>query len=169
MSASASPAKVAGAVLLAGGLQFLLMLGGTAAADADGAGAAPPSATTKLITLTDPRAKCMDGTQSGFALPPPSQDGRWQGQVDLHAAGRWRVRDRDELQEEGARAAGSSKYFTPNYTFWRDSSAHFIDASCTGNPVLCDYNLVYLPYCSQDLWSGIQTSARPETFGYTTH
>jgi hypothetical protein len=60
---------------------------------------------------------------------------------------------------------GSSKFFKRNYTFWADSTTHFIDASCTGNPTLCDYNFVYMPYCSQDLWTGQRTAASAETFG----
>ena len=40
-----------------------------------------------------------------------------------------------------------------------------IDASCEGNPTLCEYNFVYMPYCSQDLWYGQRTAVSPETFG----
>lgn len=62
-------------------------------------------------------------------------------------------------------ALGSSKYFPANYSFWADSKAHFVDASCTGNPTLCNYNFVYMPYCSQDLWTGQRVTVSPKTFG----
>ena len=33
--------------------------------------------------------------------------------------------------------------------------------SCTGNPDLCDYHQVFLPYCSQDLWTGQANTTSP--------
>lgn len=35
---------------------------------------------------------------------------------------------------------------------------HLADTDCLGNPELCEYNQVFLPYCSQDLWSGTANS-----------
>eukprot|EP01052_Picozoa_sp_SAG31_P013334 SAG31_NODE_800_length_12014_cov_11.050608_3_plen_370_part_00 len=127
--------------------------------------AAPASATRKLVALDDPWAKCMDGTQSGYYFHPArTVSGKDKWILTLQGGGECVTEQNCRKKVTGA--LGSSKYFAPNYTFWGDSASHFIDASCTGNPVLCGYNLVYLPYCSQDLWAGMRTSVSPETFGF---
>ena len=125
---------------------------------------APASATTPLITLTDPKAKCMDGTQAGIYVRPatsPSAKSKWI--FTLQGGGECVTEKRCSQNALGH--LGSSKFFAPNYTFWGDSTRHFIDASCEGNPTLCEYNFVYMPYCSQDLWYGQRTAVSPETFG----
>jgi len=114
--------------------------------------AAPPSATTPLIMLEDSRARCMDGSQGGIYVrraTNPSASTKWI--FTLQGGGEC-VTERRCKPAATSSPLGSSKYFKSNYTFWGDSSTHFIDASCTGNPTLCDYNFVFMPYCSQDLW-----------------
>ena len=53
---------------------------------------------------------------------------------------------------------GGTRYFPANYSFWNEAKTHLADTSCKGNPVLCDFHQVFLPYCSQDLWTGQATA-----------
>jgi hypothetical protein len=135
---------------------MLLLLPALAAA------AAPPSAVAPLTLLQDPSAKCMDGTPGGFYLRPGSQSSKWI--LTLQGGGECVTKARCTKSSQGH--LGSSSHFPSNFSFWRDGSAHFIDANCSVNPSFCEYNLVYLPYCSQDLWSGQRREATADTFGF---
>ena len=113
--------------------------------------------------LTDPKAVCMDGSQGGvYVRPSPTGSTKWI--FSLQGGGEC-VTERRCKPAAASSPLGSSKFFKKNYTFWGDSTTHFIDASCTGNPTLCDYNMVYMPYCSQDLWTGQRTTVGPDTWG----
>jgi hypothetical protein len=57
---------------------------------------------------------------------------------------------------------GSSKYFPATKTF--DEGVMFA-SGLSSNP-FAGYTRVYVPYCSQDLHSGLRTSVSPATFGY---
>ena len=103
------------------------------------------------------------GRVTGRCLRPPVPHRLHQ--VDLLAPGGECVTERRCKPAAASSPLGSSKFFKKNYTFWGDSTTHFIDASCTGNPTLCDYNMVYMPYCSQDLWTGQRTTVGPDTWG----
>ena len=116
-----------------------------------------------LIMLIVDDAKCMDGTQGGYYVHP-SATGSSKWVLTLQGGGECVTKEK--CPGKAASHLGSSKHFDSSFSFFRDSATHFIDADCKGNPTLCEYNLVYLPYCSQDLWSGRRTSASPETYGY---
>jgi hypothetical protein len=57
-------------------------------------------------------------------------------------------------------ALGSSKYFQPEQYL-----GFLNDDNCTRNPGFCEWNHVFIPYCSQDLFSGQRTATSPDTFG----
>eukprot|EP00040_Diaphanoeca_grandis_P031204 m.186308 g.186308 ORF g.186308 m.186308 type:complete len:405 (+) comp32260_c3_seq4:660-1874(+) len=116
---------------------------------------APPSAFQPLTLLQDPLARCMDGTQSGYYLKLSSNVSQKSWVLTLQGGGEC-VSSR--CQEKVNTSLGSSKYFPKTFKFWNEAKVHFADASCVANPELCDYNQVFLPYCSQDLWSGLSKS-----------
>ena len=120
--------------------------------------AAPANATQplQLLQLTaHPQARCMDGTAGGFYVHMSrlgAAQTKWlltlQGGGECVSA---------KCAAKAKSALGSSDHFPGSYEFWDEAKAHFADTSCTANPELCDYNQVFLPYCSQDLWTGQAT------------
>eukprot|EP01034_Spumella_vulgaris_P025065 gene25065-31475_t len=114
-----------------------------------------------LTMLTDPKAKCLDGTQAGYyaqAAPNPSDKNKWV--IYLYGGGECDTEWACTSQTAGA--VGSSKYF-PNVT---DATGWFLGSDyCTYNPTFCGWNHVADPYCSQDLHAGQRTEATDETWG----
>lgn len=117
---------------------------------------------TSLINAPD--ARCMDGTTPGYYLHAGTGAGRDKWIIMLQGGGEC-VRS-DSCQQKAKSSLGSSKYFPAQYDFFSEAATHFVDADCKGNPDLCDYNLVFVPYCSQDLWSGTKTEATAATYGF---
>lgn len=100
----------------------------------------------------------MDGTQSGYYLHLSSQPSQTKWVLTLQGGGEC-VSSKCDAKVQSA--LGSSKYFPKSYTFWNEANVHLADTSCTANPELCDYNQVFLPYCSQDLWTGQANATSP--------
>ena len=86
-----------------------------------------------------PGARCMDGSPGGLYLHK-SKSGSKNFVITLEGGGECVTQER--CTEKAATNLGSSRFFPKNFSFFMDSKTHFIDASCTGNPVLCDWNLV---------------------------
>jgi len=135
------------------------------------------SSARPLTMLTDPQARCMDGTLSGYYVHKSRNASQTNWVLSLQGGGEC-VSAKCKAKVSGP--LGSSKFFpktkevrlavplqltlpltTTPLQFWNEKEAHLIDASCTGNPELCDYNLVWLPYCSQDLWTGNASAKSP--------
>ena len=112
----------------------------------------------------DPGQRCMDGTPSGYYFHKGKGDGAKKWVLTLQGGGECVKKSSCDIKAKSA--LGSSHYFPKTYAFFSEAADHFSDASCKGNPVLCDYNQVFLPYCSQDLWSGTKTDADATTYGY---
>ena len=118
----------------------------------------PANATQPLQLLTDyPQARCMDGTPGGFYFHG-SRLGAAQTKWVLTLQGGGECVSA-KCTAKAASALGSSRYFPKSYDFWDEAKVHLADTSCTANPELCDYNQVFLPYCSQDLWTGQRANA----------
>ena len=126
-----------------------------------------PSSYARNLTLLSPAdaplARCMDGTPGGYYFHAGTNKTRWvftlQGGGECVSSA--------ECATKVDTALGSSAHFPSQYKFFEEDVAHFSDADCFANPVLCEYNQVFVPYCSQDLWSGTRTAAdRDATFGY---
>jgi len=101
----------------------------------------------------------MDGTLSGYYYHA-SKQGAKQTKWVLTLQGGGECVSSKCATKVGT-ALGSSKYFPKTYTFWNEAKTHLADTSCTGNPDLCDYHQVFLPYCSQDLWTGQANTTSP--------
>lgn len=121
-------------------------------------GSATDSAPLQLLAVGTPGV-CMDGTPGGFY---------WLGAASGASSNKWVL----ELEGGGECATnsscydrlngplGSSKYFPSSYTF----NGAFIDRDQGNNPALWDYNLVHIPYCTSDLWTGQRVEPSPESF-----
>ena len=105
----------------------------------------PPSAVKPLKMLTDPAARCMDGTLSGYYISPSRNVSQTKWVLMLQGGGECVS---SKCLAKAASALGSSKYFPKTYAFFGESTSHLSDTSCTGNPVLCEYNQVSLCYSS---------------------
>ena len=109
-----------------------------------------------LTLLTAPKATCMDGTLSGYYIRHSKQSAQTKWVLSLQGGGECVD---GKCVAKAQSALGSSKFFPKEKTF--EEKTHLIDSSCRSNPELCDYNLVWLPYCSQDLWTGNASSRSP--------
>lgn len=133
-----------------------------AAVLAAGLAAALSLASAAPITrLTDPLARCLDGTLSALYVEPaaaPVNATRFviflEGGGECASAG--------SCSAATSSVLGSAKYFPQQKTF---DEGVFYASALSSNP-FSGYTRVYLPYCSQDLHSGTRTVASPTTFGY---
>ena len=114
-----------------------------------------------LRKLHDKRARCLDGSVSGYYLEKavdPSTELKWV--LYLNGGGECDTKEGcySHLQSE----LGSSDYFKSNYS--DSSSWYFASGYCPFNPNFCTWNHVNVPYCSQDLHSGTRKEATAETW-----
>mmetsp|Transcript_2368 Transcript_2368/g.1699 ORF Transcript_2368/g.1699 Transcript_2368/m.1699 type:complete len:399 (+) Transcript_2368:54-1250(+) len=114
-----------------------------------------------LTMLSDPKAKCLDGTQAGYyaqSASNPVNKNKWV--IYLNGGGECDTYDACWYQTSNA--LGSSKYFSSEV----DASGWFLGSDyCTYNPTFCEWNHVYDPYCTQDLHAGQVTEVNDENFG----
>jgi hypothetical protein len=102
-----------------------------------------------LTLLTDPTARCMDGTQSGYYMQPATTSAGKRN-FNIHLQGGGECVTRTACYAALNSSLGSSNYFAkdvPGFGFYSISN-------CQWNPTLCEWNHVFLPYCTQDLHSG---------------
>jgi O-palmitoleoyl-L-serine hydrolase len=111
-----------------------------------------------LTLLTDSGARCMDGTLGGFYyLPAASQKASRKWVINLEGGGECTTQPMCQSRLNGP--LGSSKYFSANWTF----GSLLWNRDPVGNPAVWDWNMVQIPYCSQDLWTGTVTVPSNET------
>lgn len=117
------------------------------------------AAASVSLTLLDkaayPAARCMDGTVAGYYLAANASSQSWL--IELEGGG-------ECAKAAGCRSRlgmhlGSSNYFKKAIAF------SYLLQDTIHNPRLRTWNRVFLPYCSQDLWTGQRTAATSETFG----
>jgi hypothetical protein len=122
------------------------------------------TANIPLTMLTDPKAKCMDGTQAGFYAQPASnatKRNKWV--IFLRGGGACDSKKLCAYRQYGESVWVSSKQFPKSYS----ASAWYLASDyCPINPEFCDWNRVLNPYCTQDLNSGQVTEATNATFGF---
>ena len=115
--------------------------------------------TAKEVSITfleDERAKCMDGSPAAYYLAANTSSTSWV----IHLEGGGECASKTNCDARKGSALSSSKYFAASVKM------NFLNQDTSYNPVLRQFNRVFLPYCSQDLWSGQRTEATNETFGY---
>lgn len=113
-----------------------------------------------LTMLTDPLARCMDGSLGGYYhQSATNQASATKWILDLEGGGECATAKRCIPQTKTS--LGSSKYFSKTFSF----KNHFYMADdASSNPDFHDWNHVYMPYCSQDLWTGQRLSKNSDTF-----
>lgn len=111
-----------------------------------------------LVRLTDERAKCMDGTLSGYYIEESTAN---PDKFIIHLQGGGECASKAACAAQINTPLGSSKKFSPQMNLG------FLNSnSCKDNPDFCQWTHVSIPYCTQDLHSGLRTQATPDTFGY---
>ena len=119
------------------------------------------SESVPLTMLSDPKARCLDGTQAGFyaQTAPNDQDSRkWV--IYLNGGGECDSQSACTSQTGGS--LGSSKYFSNT----SDPSGWFLGSDyCDYNPDFCGWNHAFDPYCTQDLHSGQVEVPSDDTWG----
>ena len=114
-----------------------------------------------LTMLTDKTAKCLDGTQAGYyyqAANKAEDKKKWV----IYLNGGGECDNQVACQSQTGNALGSSKYFSNTS---ESSGWYFGSDYCPYNPMLCGWNHVLDPYCSQDLHSGRVVIATNKTWG----
>ena len=106
-------------------------------------------------------AKCLDGTNAGYYYQPyTSSEGNKKWIIFLNGGGE--CDNKNGCLQQAQTALGSSKYFKPEV----DANGWFAGSDdCNVNPLFCEWNHVFDPYCSQDLHTGQMTYPSPETWG----
>jgi hypothetical protein len=112
--------------------------------------AAAAAGTAPLTNLTDPLARCMDGTLSGYYLQPASTP-RGKNRWVIYLEGGGECTTQGACESHLHDPLGSSKYFAKDVDF---GGAFYASDDAAGNPDFFDWNHVDVPYCSQDLHSG---------------
>lgn len=101
-------------------------------------------ANVPLTMLTDPKARCMDGTLSGFYHQPasaPENSTKWVFVLDGGGECTTQAACESHLND----SLGSSKYFALN----RSTTGDFYDSdSASANPDMASWHHVMVPYCS---------------------
>ncbi|EKX54596.1 hypothetical protein GUITHDRAFT_160713 [Guillardia theta CCMP2712] len=127
----------------------------------------------RLRLLDDPLARCLDGSNAGFYFRS-SQLASKKNSWIIHLQGGGECVSASECSRKLNAPLASSKFFPPEINLTWDSSGcanqssveaswgkfgwWLCDGSSDSNPDFFGFNHVWLPYCSQDLWSGRQTN-----------
>eukprot|EP01062_Namystynia_karyoxenos_P065375 TRINITY_DN5893_c0_g1_i1.p1 TRINITY_DN5893_c0_g1~~TRINITY_DN5893_c0_g1_i1.p1 ORF type:complete len:410 (+),score=114.86 TRINITY_DN5893_c0_g1_i1:75-1232(+) len=138
----------------------MLAMRHAAALAAAAAGVAADAPLAPLVMLTDPKARCMDGTQAGYYFSPASSaadKGNWV----FHLQGGGECTSESACKAKLNSELGSSKYFSKNGKRPRQLTS----GDPAENPVLYTWNRVFVAYCSQDLHSGTVTTPTNDTWG----
>lgn len=109
---------------------------------------------TLLSPSAAPLARCMDGSPAGYYLAPNRSSASWI--IELEGGGECATRANCD--------ARSGTVLASSKDWPRRRAAGFLSAAA--DPRLRSFNRVFVPYCSQDLWTGQRTQASAATFGY---
>ena len=144
-------------------MRFVDALTRTAVLAVHGGSGTARAGSVPLTLLQDPNAKCLDGTQAGFYYEPAkgTSEAALGGWV-IHLQGGGECSDESSCAKQLSTSRGSSKYFDPylwDLTFLASNNADH-------NPLMYDWNHVFVPYCSQDLHSGQVTVPSNATFDF---
>jgi hypothetical protein len=114
-----------------------------------------------LTMLSDPLARCLDGSQAGFYVQPaPNASDARKWVIYLEGGGECDTENACKAQTTSS--LGSSKYLSAT----SEPSSWFLASDyCPYNPILCGWNHVRDPYCTQDLHAGQVSEATDKTWG----
>jgi hypothetical protein len=125
------------------------------------------AANVNLTMLTDPMARCLDGSQAGYyyqssVVGGPYDDKHHHHKWVIHLNGGGECDNEEACMAQTTSKLGSSKYFNEkeNANGW-----YLASDDQNSNPDFYQWNHVFNPYCSQDLHSGQRKEADDSTFG----
>ena len=129
----------------------------------------PPHASGRpgsLSLLKHPRAVCLDGSHAGYYYRPAPPDGSPQKWVIVlgDGDGSSDCGDKPSCRARGKTRFGSSRFFDPAL----DSVTPLpplISLDCSLSGQFCTWQHVYVPYCSQDMWTGRVSKPSKRTWG----
>eukprot|EP00948_MAST-09A_sp_MAST-9A-sp1_P000366 g366.t1 len=108
------------------------------------------AATVPLSRLSNyPNAKCMDGTSGGYFFQRGSRATDWI--INLEGGGE--CTDKASCYPRLFTSLGSAKHFPSEMSF-DSEKLWLLDSNEDRNPIFSDFNLVYIKYCTSDLWQG---------------
>jgi hypothetical protein len=115
----------------------------------------PPTDVATLVTLDDPRAKCLDGSSAAYYIsqPPASVAARSTGFFLVHQGGGW-CQNVSECAERAQTHLGSSVNYTASLDLMTMETHVFFSRNATLNPLTADWTHVYLPYCDGASFAG---------------
>ena len=113
-----------------------------------------PSNLTLLNSNTN--GKCMDGSPGGYYFAANTSSNSWI--IELEGGGECASKKLCDTRK--GTALFSSNYFKESLNFGA------INTDDATNPKFRQFNRVFIPYCSQDLWTGQRVTATEETYGY---
>ena len=119
-------------------------------------------ASAPLTMLTDPQARCMDGSLSGYYLQPATNASNVHKYL-IHIEGGGECTTEAKCKANLNSALGSSKYFGATHTF--NAGSFLLNDNAAQNPQLSSWAHVEVPYCSQDLHSGTRNTTSADTWG----
>lgn len=117
------------------------------------------AAAVPRTNLTDPAARCMDGTLSAFYHRPGI--GANASKFIIYLEGGGECVANATCHAALTSVLGSSDYFPPAM----GDLPFFLSDNAGSNKDFASWTAVYVPYCSQDLHSGRVTQPSPSTFG----
>lgn len=117
------------------------------------AGACAAAGPFPLQLLTDPKARCMDGTPGGYYLEPAAR-GANETKWIIYLQGGGECGNQPSCDARKDSSLGSSKYFSKSVY----GVPYFAANDPATNPNFASWNHVYVPYCTSDLFSGTQTA-----------
>eukprot|EP01065_Artemidia_motanka_P029424 TRINITY_DN35539_c0_g1_i1.p2 TRINITY_DN35539_c0_g1~~TRINITY_DN35539_c0_g1_i1.p2 ORF type:complete len:367 (+),score=108.38 TRINITY_DN35539_c0_g1_i1:102-1202(+) len=129
------------------------------------AAAAPVAPAAPLTLLKSSDARCMDGTQAGYYHQPATSASAAQKWV-FHFQGGGECTSQDMCEGKLSGPLGSSKYFDDSIQPYQLASS-----DPDQNPSLYAWHHVFVPYCTQDLYSGTVSKPTQATWGlyFTGH
>lgn len=104
-----------------------------------------------LTLLPDAAARCLDGSPPGFYFSPATDEAHRRDWV-FFLQGGGECASVQECVPHIHSPLGSSKYFPKSLSV--DRNEWLAKGDPARNPDLYGWNRVFLPYCSQDLWTG---------------
>eukprot|EP00036_Acanthoecidae_sp_10tr_P008547 CAMPEP_0182915884 /NCGR_PEP_ID=MMETSP0105_2-20130417/598_1 /TAXON_ID=81532 ORGANISM="Acanthoeca-like sp., Strain 10tr" /NCGR_SAMPLE_ID=MMETSP0105_2 /ASSEMBLY_ACC=CAM_ASM_000205 /LENGTH=453 /DNA_ID=CAMNT_0025052783 /DNA_START=28 /DNA_END=1389 /DNA_ORIENTATION=- len=122
-------------------------------------GRQPASTAVNLTMLpSNTSGRCMDGSPSGYYFAANKSSTTWV----LNLEGGGECASKVLCESRRGSALYSSKYFKQRMD---DSNGGYLTSGDASNP-LADANRVFIPYCSQDLWTGQRRVASADTWGF---
>ena len=117
--------------------------------------AAPPQTINPLVLLDTPGAQCLDGSFGGYHYAPATtRNDTWL--FYLEGGGECASESSCKYQRD-TKLGSSTKWMNPRHL--SNPMYQLASGDAVENPALYGAHRVYLPYCTQDLWSGSSPTA----------